>query len=102
VFARAKKHRRKTVVIGLICRFVHTVRETEFFNRNKLDQANTRDNPDFICETFTRVNDAQELPEFMRSLKLSRPDCSTYLNVAYYGKTREGVSCRVSIKVAAP
>jgi hypothetical protein len=68
------------MVIILVRRFVRPDRERRFLASYR-DQAPI-DDPAFLGETLTRLNDAAELPADMKSLPLGTARCVTYLNIA--------------------
>lgn len=67
------------MMLVLIRRCVRRDKEAEFLASYNQDKPN---NPDFVEETLTKVNNSAELPEAMRSLSIAGADCVTYLNIA--------------------
>jgi hypothetical protein len=68
------------MVIILIRRCVRPDKIADFLASYEKDSP--KDKKGFRRETLTRVNDATELPEALRSYKIVEADCVTFLNVA--------------------
>ena len=67
------------MVIVLVRRCVRPDKEEEFLARYQTEKPQ---NPDFIGETLTKVEDSSTLPDALRSLPINGPNCVTYLNIA--------------------
>jgi|SRR5580658_2696312 heme-degrading monooxygenase HmoA len=74
------------MVIVLIRRCVKRDKEKEFLASYNHEKPN---NPGFIDETLTKLNDSPNLPDAMRSLKVGCEDCVTYLNIARWRSAEE-------------
>ena len=68
------------MLIILVRRFVRPQRLKQFLASYR-DQAPI-DDPAFLGETLTRLNDSADLPKDMKSLPLGAPNCLTFLNIA--------------------